>query len=284
MLFKQRSKDYPDLNLRNILLLDSQSTMDLFCNPKLVQDIVKANKKLTVRSNGSELLVAHQATVRGYKQPVWYDENALTNIVALSNVIKQYRVTYDSVDQQFVVHRQHEGKPDMEFKMHYSGLHYYDPKDNLVFIQTVSDNKKNYTKRQVSGAERARALYATLGYPSMKDFRWAVQSNQIMDCPVTVQDIDVAHAIWGKNIAALKGKTTRKKPIPVADSVMRVPTELLRLHKDVFLTCDIFFVNTIPFFISLSRRICFTGTSHLKDRSVEEVMKAVKEINMFYMG
>jgi hypothetical protein len=118
----------------------------------------------------------------------------------------------------------------------------------------------------------------------MKDFRWAVQSNQIMDCPVTVQDINVAHAIWGKKIAALKGKTTRKNPIPVADSVMRVPTELLRLHKDVFLTCDIFFVNTIPFFISLSRRICFTGTSHLKDRSVEEVMKAVKEINMFYMG
>jgi hypothetical protein len=35
-------------------------------------------------------------------------------------VIKQYRVTYDSNDQMFVVHREPEGKPDMEFWMHKS--------------------------------------------------------------------------------------------------------------------------------------------------------------------
>jgi hypothetical protein len=56
----------------------------------------------------------------------------------------------------------------------------------------------------------ARTLYATLGYPSAKDFKWVIQSNQIKDCPVTVQDVVTAHQIWGKNIIAdLKGKTTR---------------------------------------------------------------------------
>jgi hypothetical protein len=45
----------------------------------------------------------------------------------------------------------------------------------------------------------------------MKDCKWVIRSNQIKDCPVTVQDVDVAHQIWGKNIDALKGKTTRSK-------------------------------------------------------------------------
>ena len=102
--------------------------------------------------------------------------------------------------------------------MHESGLHYYDPRENeqLAFVNTVSENKEGFTKRQIKGAETARTLYATLSYPSMKDFKWVIRSNQIKDCPVTVQDVDVALKIWGKNIAALKGKTTRSKMNPVA--------------------------------------------------------------------
>ena len=64
---------------------------------------------------------------------------------------------------------------------------------------------------------------------------------------MTVQDVVVAHSIWGKNIAALKGKTTRKKPIQVAGNRLKVPKELLELHKEVYMTCDIFFVNKIAF-------------------------------------
>jgi hypothetical protein len=91
-------------------------------------------------------------------------------------------------------------------------LHFYEPKkEDFAFVNTVEDNKQAYSKRQLKGAELARTLYATLGYPSIKDFKWVIQSNQIKDCPVTVQDIVTAHQIWGKNIAALKGKTTRIK-------------------------------------------------------------------------
>jgi hypothetical protein len=112
----------------------------------------------------------------------------------------------------FVVHREGIGKPNMHFKMHSSGLHYYDPKDNeFTFVNTVSENLQGFTKRQIKGAELAKVLYSNLGYPSMKDFRWIIQSNQIKDCPVTVEDVDTAHKIFGKDIAALKGKTTRSK-------------------------------------------------------------------------
>jgi hypothetical protein len=117
----------------------------------------------------------------------------------------------------------------------------------------------------------------------MKDFKWVIRSNQIKDCPVTIQYIDVATKIWGKNIAALKGKTTRSKACPVARDYVKVPKELLKLHKEVFMTTDIVFVNKIPFFLTLSRKICFTAVNHLADRTVPQLFKSYKEMYQYYL-
>jgi hypothetical protein len=72
----------------------------------------------------------------------------------------------------------------MEFRMHESGLHYYGlmNEHHLTFVNTVSENKEGFTKRQIKGSELAQTLYKTLSYPSMKDFKWAIHSNQIKDC------------------------------------------------------------------------------------------------------
>ena len=41
----------------------------------------------------------------------------------------------------------------MEFRMHKSGLHYYDPRNkHFAFVNTVSINKEGYTQSQVKGA------------------------------------------------------------------------------------------------------------------------------------
>jgi hypothetical protein len=100
---------------------------------------------------------------------------------------------------------------------------------------------------------------------------------------MTIQDIDVATKIWGKNIAALKRKTTRSKTHPVARDYVNVPKELLKIHEEVFLTTDIFFVNKIPFFLTLSRNICFTAVNHLTDRTVPQIFKAFKEMYQYYL-
>jgi hypothetical protein len=117
----------------------------------------------------------------------------------------------------------------------------------------------------------------------MKDFKWIIRSNLIKDCPVTVQDIQVASKIWGKDIAALKGKTTRSKSTPVARDFVKVPKETMKLHKEVYLTMDIFFVNKIPFFLTLSRKICFTAVNHLSSRSTRQIFEACKEIYLYYL-
>jgi hypothetical protein len=228
--------------------------MDLFCNTDLVSKISKSRSNMRLKSNVGTMVVTRKATMEGYNKTVWFSTRAITNIIALSNLIDQYRVTYDSDDLMCVVHRESDSKPNMELKMHKSGLHYYDPRKehHMTFVNTVSENKTGFTKRQIKCAEIARNLYKTLSYPSMKDFKWVIQINQIKDCPVTIQYIDIATKIWGNNIAALKGKTTWSKTHPVARDYVKVPKELLKLHKEVFLKTDIFFVNKIPFFLTLS--------------------------------
>jgi hypothetical protein len=46
----------------------------------------------------------------------------------------------------------------MEFRMHNSGLHYYDPRkeQHLTFVKTVSENKTGFTKRFLDVASSAR--------------------------------------------------------------------------------------------------------------------------------
>jgi hypothetical protein len=90
---------------------------------------------------------------------------------------------------------------------------------------------------------------------------------------VTIQYIDFATKMWGTNIAALN----------VARDYVKVPKELLKLHKEVFLTTDIFFVNKIPFYSTLSRKICFTAVNHLADRTVPQIFKAFKEVYQYYL-
>ena len=64
----------------------------------------------------------------------------------------------------------------MGFKMHEYGLNPYNPTNKaVVLINNVSKNNKGFPKRQINGADQAKNMYAKLGYPSVKYFRWVVK-------------------------------------------------------------------------------------------------------------
>jgi len=46
--------------------------------------------------------------------------------------------------------------------------------------------------------------------------------------------------------------------LPMTQSIVKVPTELIKLHKNVELSIDCFFVNKHVFFTTISTKICFT--------------------------
>ena len=94
------------------------------------------------------------------------------------------------------MHREDQEKPNMEFNMHESGNLCYNPTNKTVLIINIdSGNKQGFSKRQIIGAGKAKTLYTELGYPSVKDFRCIFLSQKIVDYLVTVQYINIAHAI-----------------------------------------------------------------------------------------
>jgi len=114
-----KSRKLKDLDLKNVLLLDNQSTFDLCCNKKFTSKVFLASNALEMTSNGGGLRITEKCKIPGYKYEVWYSKKAITNIICLKNLIKCYRVTYDSeVDMTFVVHRSAYGLPNLLFEMH----------------------------------------------------------------------------------------------------------------------------------------------------------------------
>ena len=57
----------------------------------------------------------------------------------------------------------------MHFRMHDSGLHYYEPEDeDLLFVDTVAGNKESSSKLHIKASEQARVFFVYLGYPSVR--------------------------------------------------------------------------------------------------------------------
>jgi hypothetical protein len=237
-------------------------------------------------SNGGGLKITEKCKIPGYKYSVWYSKKAITNIICLKNLIKCYRVTYDSeVDTTFVVHRSALGLPDLLFEMHPCGLHVCYPKKmgQFGFVQTVQDNMKLFSKRQLAGAQRARELHERLLCPSTPDYRAIVSAGGVPGSDVTLEDVKAAEVIWGRSVLKMKGNMTRKNGKRMTQSIVKVPTELIKLHKNVELAIDCFFVNKHIFFTTISTKICFTTITHLTKRNKEDVWVALLATYKMYL-
>ena len=80
--------------------------MDLLYNKETVESIYKSNKKMRLRRNVGKMVIDHKAMVVGYIKNVWFYNTYITNIFSLKNLIHKYRVTYDSLNQIFIVYQE----------------------------------------------------------------------------------------------------------------------------------------------------------------------------------
>jgi hypothetical protein len=144
--------------------------------------------------------------------------------------------------------------------MHPCGLHVCYPKNmgEFGFVQTVEDNMKLFSKRQIARAVRAGDLFEKMIYPSTSDFRAIVSAGGISGCKVTPDNVKAAEVIWGRLVLKIKGTMVRRTGKRVAQSIIKVPKKLIKLQQDVELASNCFFVNKHIFFTTYSTKICFT--------------------------
>jgi len=87
---KQLKGKLCDLDLRKVVLLDNQLTMSLFCNKRLVTNIQKAKRPMTLKSNGGSMSVSRIADIGEGQKLIWFSKKAITNILSLKDAIASY--------------------------------------------------------------------------------------------------------------------------------------------------------------------------------------------------
>ena len=75
-------------------------------------------------------------------------------------------------------------------------------------MNTVKQNEEGFTKRQIEAAKKAREFQAVTGFPSTADLKAVIASNQVANCPITIEDLSRAEKIFGPSLPILKRKTT----------------------------------------------------------------------------
>ena len=282
-----RSNTYSSAGIsRGWILLDSQSTIDVFSNADLLTKIHRVDTTLRIRCNAGMKTTDYRGYLSGYGW-VWYYPQGIANILSLSRVKERYRVTYDSaLDNCFHVHKEN-GKL-LKFKEAQRRLYYFDTDNReevgTMLITTVEGNKSKLSARDVVQATRARQLQRILGRPSTADFIRYVASNEIPNCPITVQDIKNAEFIWGRELGCLKGKTVRTNSPQVRLENISIPVEIMQQYRDVTLSVDIMKVTGIPFLMTISRHIKFGSAGKLDNMKNSHIIKHFKTIIGTYVA
>ena len=246
---------------------------------------------MRIHCNAGSRLTNYAGDLPGYGT-VWYDPKAITNISSLHRVRDRYHISYDSAYQQFIVTKPC-GK-EFIFKESEGGLHYLDTtcpeqgqghehgEQHVFTVNTVKDNRRNFTNNDYLRVVRARELQVTVGRPSDKDSIRILKESSLPNCPVTPRDVVFANKLFGPDVGALKGKTTRRGPSIVDSPVSVDITHILKYYVEVTLCVDLMYVNKEPLLVTLSRNVKFGTVEAVKDRKETTMLKSIASVVTLY--
>jgi len=285
------------------VLLDNQSTCNLFTNPLLLINIREVDEWLDVYTHNGVSSTNMKGEFPGVGD-VWFDKSGIANILSLAKMKKLFHIQYDNwKEDAFLVH-----KPDgaiNKFVESHKGLHYLDleerfkkkmqskpPTDKetegcneeaVALITTVADNKSKFSVTDYDRAEKARRLQRILFRPSTREYGTIINDKKLPNCTVQVQDIKNAEYIWGPDLGSLKGKTTWTQGGHVtAAAPASIPPMIHEQYRDITLCADIMFVNKIPFFVTISRHLRFATSENIGNMKIKTIQKSLRQIKAAY--
>jgi hypothetical protein len=225
---------------------------------------------------------------------VWFNTNSLANILSMAEVRKVCRITMDtSIEASMNMHRK--DGTIMKFKEYQTGLYYFDtgkprlsnvtsPGQDYLFLNTVAENKRTYTWRKIEGADKARALYVKIGRPSKIEYTEILQENLIRNCPMTPDNAKHALNIYGPDTATLQGKTVKHQNSSIPNyQAVQILAPIIAQYNNVRLFIDIFWVNGMAYFHTISEWIKFRTVAPIKNRSKRTLHLETQVINMYEM-
>ena len=144
-------------------------------------------------------------------------KDIIANILSVSAITSQGHIlAYDNTADSF-------------FISHPGGLSAFTRRDNglyvcnfgypHVFVSTVSEMESQYTKREITEAWTARDFQRRLESPPDTKMIRALNEGTIPNTTVTAEHVRRATSIYEPALESIKGRTTRKKGIPIPTNI-----------------------------------------------------------------
>ena len=131
-----------------------------------------------IKINCNAGLVSTKQMGKYGRMKVWYIPDGIANIISMHELEKLYRIMYDSWEGYYIVHtvqgqvhfhNDKQGLPDIDLEqlgcmaaimlMQNASEQLAEP-EGVALVQTVRENYKGYTKREVLRAKEARCAQA----------------------------------------------------------------------------------------------------------------------------
>ena len=252
------------------LIFDSGANATLIKNKELLSNIHQVSPTTFDGLSGT-LTVTTSGDLLGICE-AYFHADAVANIVSLSQLRDLgHDVSYNCSTDEFILSYRH---GVCSFSRRENGLYVCDvpaSATRTAMVTTVSDNESHYSIRDVKRARSARDLQRRLGNPTDTVLGKLLSNGYIIDPTVLPGDVLRATAIYGPNVEGLKGRTTKKKAVPI-------PTATLsrRMSEPQTMSIDIFYANGLAFLISFVQPIGHTATTQLVKTDVPTLRQAIR--------
>jgi len=181
------------------ILCNNESTVDIIKNKNMLTNIRPTNNPVEITGiGGAKIRVNHIGDLLGYGS-VYFHPDVSANIISFHHLAKRFKsVTYNNrIKDAFIVTR--DDNSTMEFIPSAEGLYHYDfnlsverrkelesiKKETAMIIQTVDGIKRNFSKKEIEYADKARRQYVTIGRPSQKIFEAMLKRGKLFNANVT---------------------------------------------------------------------------------------------------
>ena len=270
------------------LLIDSCSTVDIISSPGLLHGIHTVSNPIQVWCNAGVTVLDQMGCLGDYPLPVWYNPDGSANIMSMYNISQQYHLSMNTRKANAILMHHHNGNVTV-FTPSVNGLYKHTLTNNESItgfwscIQTVAERKDHYTEREIEDANEAHRFQNIIMRPSDRELM-DVSIDHINNCPITRRSIHIAKDIYGPNLGSLKGKTVRRTIPHLPSGIDPVPLSILKRHPGLTVTLDIFFINNIPFLLSMSRGLKFMTVEVLPNRQSKTIQEKIHSICKLYQG
>lgn len=271
------------------VLLDNEASLNIFNNRELLTGIRKSLKPINVSGiqRGGGVSVDQEGDF-GELGRVYYSKLASANILSFASQIDSgATIRYDHNMDSFTL------QPYRS-----SGIYRFGRKNlpggegrfyscdwrnmgvEAVMVTTVKQNSMAFTKREIERARVAREMLARMGFPTVEQAISIINSGSNFE--ITTRDFQIADAIWGKDIASLKGKTS-KRATESADITVKSRV----VQKDQVLAIDIMFIDKMALLVGIATPLGLTIATSLNTSDLKKASRAaatIKKAILYFVG